>query len=409
MIRRVKVGDAIAIIRGVSFDKSDVRQSSETGYLPVLRAGNIQDKLIVDSDLVWVPAVKVSPRQRMQVGDVAIAVSSGSSALVGKTAVLQEPWDGAVGAFCAILRAKEGVSPQYLALWFRGPQFRAWREAKTRGSNIQNLQLSELASLTFDLPPFREQEQLADAMEKQIEASRAALLGSESQLLLATRIVSAELAQQFQHCIPISVAARLPSAPNAWKWNALQDLARLESGHTPSRRRPEWWGGKIPWLALPDIRKLHGKFAYETTEYTNDTGLANSSARLLPVGAVCLCRDASIGYVTILGKPMATSQHFCNWICDPENLDPEFLMYAFMASHEYLRELGSGSVIKTIYMQTIESFQICAPDITEQRSIGRTLRERLAAADSLTAGLKARLADIERLPQRLLAAAFGAA
>lgn len=161
----------------------------------------------------------------------------------------------------------------------------------------------------------------------------------------------------------------------------------------------------MPWLALPDIRRLHGKYAYETTENTNDAGLANSSARLLPPGTVCLCRDASIGYVTILGKPMATSQHFCNWICGPD-LDPEFLMYAFMASHEYLRELGSGSVIKTIYMSVIESFHICAPEIDEQRRIARTLRERLAAAETLNASLKARLADIERLPQRLLAAAF---
>jgi type I restriction enzyme S subunit len=159
-------------------------------------------------------------------------------------------------------------------------------------------------------------------------------------------------------------------------------------------------------LALPDIRKLHGQFAYETMEYTNDAGIANSSARMLPVGTVCVSRTASIGFVTILGKPMSTSQDFCNWVCDPDKLDPEFLMYAFMASQDALRELGSGAVHKTIYMPTIKSFHICAPDIGEQRRIARTLRDRLAAAESLIAGLKARLADIERLPQRLLAAAF---
>ena len=43
----------------------------------------------------------------------------------------------------------------------------------------------------------------------------------------------------------------------------------------------------MPWLALPDIRKLHGKYAYETMEKTNDAGLANSAARLLPVATVC--------------------------------------------------------------------------------------------------------------------------
>jgi len=92
-----------------------------------------------------------------------------------------------------------------------------------------------------------------------------------------------------------------------------------------------------------------------------------------------------------------------------DRLDPEFLMYAFMASQIALQELGSGAVHKSIYMPTIKSFHVCAPEIEEQRRIARTLRDRLAAAESLTGALKARLADIERLPQRLLAAAFGQA
>ena len=186
----------------------------------------------------------------------------------------------------------------------------------------------------------------------------------------------------------------------------LRDLARLESGHTPNRRHPEWWGGDVPWLALPDIRKLHGKLAYDTTENTNDAGLQNSSARLLPVGTVCVSRTASIGFVTLLGRPMATSQDFCNWVCDPERLDAEFLMYAFMASQDSLRALGSGAVHKTIYMPTIQSFHHCAPPLAEQRCIACNLRERLAAAEALGTRLRQRQADIAQLPRRLLAAAF---
>ena len=81
-------------------------------------------------------------------------------------------------------------------------------------------------------------------------------------------------------------------------------------------------------------------------------------------------------------------------------------MYAFMASKENLSELGSGAVHKTIYMPTIKSFQVCAPGIEEQRRIARVLRDRLAAAEALTKHLRERQAEIQRLPQRLLAAAF---
>jgi hypothetical protein len=60
------------------------------------------------------------------------------------------------------------------------------------------------------------------------------------------------------------------------------------------------------------------KVAQDTLESTNEQGIANSSARLLPEGTVVLSRTASVGFVTIMGRPMATSQDFVNWVCGPE-------------------------------------------------------------------------------------------
>ncbi len=302
----------------------------------------------------------------------------------------------------------ELIDREYLAMVLRSDAFVAAGQHSTAGSRMPRANLDELFGFEFDLPAKDQQREFVQQMRAKVNSIEAARSAAQAQLKDASLLIGASLKEQFQHTVPIRTINGVGSR-QGWHVHRLPDLARIESGHTPSRRHPEWWGGKIPWLALPDIRKLHGKFAYETTEYTNDAGIANSSARMLPVGTVCVSRTASIGFVTILGKPMATSQDFCNWICDPDKLDPEFLMYAFMASREALLELGSGAVHKTIYMPTIQSFHVCAPDSSEQRRIARTLRERLAAAESLTAGLKARLADIERLPQRLLAAAFGSA
>jgi type I restriction enzyme S subunit len=305
-----------------------------------------------------------------------------------------------------VLRPGQKLRPEWLLHYLRQDDVLQSAERAFTGSvGLQRIPDSYLEKLEIPLPTVETQDARLNTIRQVLKQSRLAIDGIEYQKDHAAHLVSALLRSAFGNTSPI-LAGNQPSSIADWTVRPLLDLARLESGHTPSRRRPEWWGGDVPWLALPDIRKLHGRYAYETTENTNDTGLLNSSARLLPVSTVCLCRDASIGYVTILGRPMATSQHFCNWICNPEKLDPEFLMYAFMASHDYLRELGSGSVLKTIYMPTIQSFHVCVPEIEEQRRIARTLSERLAAAEALRAGLKARLVDIERLPQRLLAAAF---
>jgi type I restriction enzyme S subunit len=205
--------------------------------------------------------------------------------------------------------------------------------------------------------------------------------------------------------VPLSIHPSPAWAPDGWEWVSLRKLARLESGHTPSRARPEWWGGDIPWIALPDIRALDGKLAYDTLEHTNDMGIANSSARVLPEGTVVLSRTASVGFVTIMGRPMATSQDFVNWVCGPE-LDPHFLALLFRGSREYIRSLASGAVHKTVYMPTVKAFHVCVPDFAEQQRIVATLRQQLAAAERARTGLKEQLDAVNALPAALLRRAF---
>ena len=306
------------------------------------------------------------------------------------------------------LSPTELVSREYLSLLLRSNKVIAAAMRSAVGSRMPRANLDELMQVVLPVVTPREQAAFVQLIDSQTAFATEASRALASQVADSAQLPRAFLVEAFQHPSPISTGGTR-SPFEHWTARPLLSLARLESGHTPSRRHPEWWGGSVPWLALPDIRKLHGKLAHETTETINDAGLANSSARLLPVGTVCVCRDASIGFVTMLGRPMATSQHFCNWVCDTERLDPEFLMYAFMASFDYLRELGSGSVLKTIYMPTIQSFHIASPAIAEQRRIARTLREQLAAAEALQIRLGERQAEIERLPQRILAAAFGEA
>lgn len=160
--------------------------------------------------------------------------------------------------------------------------------------------------------------------------------------------------------------------PSGWEWRLLTDLARLESGHTPSRKKPEYWGGDIPWIGIRDATGNHGRTIYETNEYTNEQGIANSAARVLPSNTVCLSRTASVGYVVVMGRPMATSQDFVNWSCS-QDLNATFLKYALMAEGDALLRFASGSVHQTIYFPEVKSFYIATPPLSEQRAIAEVL------------------------------------
>ncbi|SIO39550.1 type I restriction enzyme, S subunit [Rhodovulum sp. ES.010] len=162
-------------------------------------------------------------------------------------------------------------------------------------------------------------------------------------------------------------------APEGWRWTALTDVARLESGHTPSRKKPEYWGGEIPWIGIKDATSNHGRTIHETMQHTNDLGIANSAARVLPANTVCLSRTASVGYVIVMGRPMATSQDFANWVCS-ENLDYRFLKFALLAERDSFSRFSYGSTHQTIYYPELKAFHICLPPIAEQKRIADILQ-----------------------------------
>jgi type I restriction enzyme S subunit len=205
---------------------------------------------------------------------------------------------------------------------------------------------------------------------------------------------------------PVVVDPFGKSAPSGWRWEKLSSLAKLESGHTPSRLRPDWWGGEISWLSLSEIRALDGQWVEGTTIRTNPAGIANSAARILPVGTVCLSRTASVGFVAIMAKPMATSQDFANWVCG-DDIDPDFLMYALICARPYLRDLATGATHKTIYMPTLKSFHICLPQVDEQKRIAKLAKQGLKEIEEAKQAAELQLHEISLLPQRLLQTAFG--
>lgn len=158
-----------------------------------------------------------------------------------------------------------------------------------------------------------------------------------------------------------------------WKWTLLTDLARLESGHTPSRRHPEYWDGDIPWIGIRDATANHGRTLFNTEQHVTPAGIDNSSARVLPADTVCLSRTASVGYVVVMGRPMATSQDFVNWVCNPDLLDFRYLKYALLAEKTSYSRFSHGTTHQTIYFPEVKAFQLCAPSRAEQFAVADVL------------------------------------
>lgn len=203
----------------------------------------------------------------------------------------------------------------------------------------------------------------------------------------------------------ISVNSPGTALPTGWDWVPLLRIARQETGHTPSRSHPEWWRGDVPWIGIPDANRHHGGVIESTLQTINGAGLANSSARLLPAGTVILSRTASVGYVAIMGREMATSQDFVTWSCTAA-LDPKYLMFALLSEGDDIRDFGRGTTHTTIYFPEIRAFNIKLAPLAEQREIVRRVEQAFARISYLADEVKRSLQLLDRVEQRILAKAF---
>ncbi|MFC4603148.1 restriction endonuclease subunit S [Rhodococcus kronopolitis] len=199
----------------------------------------------------------------------------------------------------------------------------------------------------------------------------------------------------------LSVGMPELQAAEGFHWRLLTDLARLESGHTPRRAESSYWDGDVPWIGVRDATANHGLTISTTNQYITEAGLANSSARLLPAGTVCLSRTASVGYVVTMGVPMATSQDFVNWVCGPE-LSGRYLHYLLMVEQESIRRFAYGTTHQTMYYPEAKALHVCVPSRREQDAIAEVLGaldDKIAANRKLTdaalhlADLLVRLSD----------------
>ena len=401
-----RLGDVAEAIRGVTFPAAELVHEASPGLIACLTTSAVHEP-VRWSTARFIPTHFLGSRsQILRQGDILLSTAN-SKPNVGTSARVDVlPFEATFGAFVTVIRPGPGVDSGYLGYWFRSSRFmEVANSLASQTTNIANLRVSDLLATDIPLPTLEGQRRIAAELKGQFAHADAASAASLGRASAAFSLRGRCYEQAFGDDLPFSISSSPDKAPSGWTWCALTDLARLETGHTPSRGRDGWWGGNIPWIALSDIRRVDGRIAFETLEATNLEGIAHSAARVLPADTVVMSRTASVGFVTRMGRPMATSQDFVNWVCGPD-LDPELLMHLLIRSRAEIRSLASGSIHKTIYFPTVKTFRVCVPPIDEQRHIAAELRERLATIDAMESAIQAEQKAVDALPAALLRRAF---
>lgn len=391
--RIVHLGDVAERCLGKMLDS----KKNKGRLLPYLRNPNVRWFEVDTSDLKAMPFEDHElERYGLREGDV--LVCEGGEA--GRAAI----WKGClpdVKIQKAIHRIRVGPNlfNRFLVYQLMADYYNGRLADYYTGTTIKHLTGQDLARYEFALPPLAEQRRIAEVLDR-AEELRAKRRVALAQLDVLAEAIFLDLFGGHRQA-PVTVGAKLEAHPRGWEWELLTDVARLATGHTPDRRRPDYWNGDTPWITLTEIRRLDGAIATHTVENITQSGISNSSAVKLPVGTVCFSRTASVGFVTVMGREMATSQDFVNWVCGPR-LKPTYLMHALLRSRDRLRSLSSGSTHKTIYLPTVEQFRVLVPPLHLQQEFAR----RVTIVEKIKAAHRVSLAELDALFVSLQQRAF---
>jgi type I restriction enzyme S subunit len=98
-------------------------------------------------------------------------------------------------------------------------------------------------------------------------------------------------------------------------------------------------------------------------------------------------------------------------VLDRKAVDPEYLLYAMRTQrarqHIQRNASGASDSMRNIGQSAILSTPIPLPAMDKQVETARAIRAQFKLANDVVCGLRQQLVDAERLPQRILAAAFG--
>lgn len=191
--------------------------------------------------------------------------------------------------------------------------------------------------------------------------------------------------------------------PENWIWVELGDILETTSGGTPSRGRPDYYNGTIPWVKSGE---LNYNIITKTEEQITDAALQSSSAKLFPKGTLLIALyGATVGRLAFLGIDASTNQAVCG-IFQNSNINIKYIYYCLMNQYSYLISLSAGGAQPNISQTIIKKVNIPLPPLNEQNRIVDKLDELLSELEKGKEQLQISLEQLKAYRQSILKHAF---
>ncbi len=177
--------------------------------------------------------------------------------------------------------------------------------------------------------------------------------------------------------------------PAGWAWIALSQLGVFSGGKTPSKAKPEYWDGNIPWVTPKDMKvdQIYDSEDY-VTEIAIDRGLAlNDVDSLLFVARSGILRRK---FPVSITKIVCTVNQDLKVLSLYEPTIVNYILIMMKGFEKYILEklTKTGTTVESLRFDEFASHHFLFPPFEEQQRIVAKVDELMALCDKLKENIK---------------------
>ena len=158
----------------------------------------------------------------------------------------------------------------------------------------------------------------------------------------------------------------------------------MQTGATPSRQKPEYFGGNNKWLVSGDINL---EFILDCEGRITNEGMRNSNCKILPKGTVLIALNGqgkTRASVALLLTEAACNQSLVGIIpFDQTLLNSEFLLLALKYRYFEIREITGQNKRRGLNMGLVAELSVPVPPIEVQHRIVDKVNQLMVLCDQL--------------------------
>ena len=312
--KEVEIGDIANLYQGLAINKKTNYLLVEKSTLPLLRIKDLQEntqEFFVND--------KEAPKKCIANENDLIFTRTGIVGMVfmGKRGVVHN------NCFRIVPKNDEVYLPFYYH-YFNREIIRDYLTNISAGSVQPDMNHTIFKTVKVPLPPLKEQKAIAEVLS---------CLDDKIDLLHHQNKTLEEMAQTlFRQWF-------IEEAKEGWEEKPLSDFGDIICGKTPSKKKPEYHNGIVPFIKIPD---MHGNtFIFNTTDTLTEAGSNSQKNKLLPVKSICVSCIATVGLVSMNIIESQTNQQINSIIPKQENF--RYFLYLYMkSSYDLLHAMASG-------------------------------------------------------------------